>query len=44
MSKTEGPAWGYKLEGGEVVSKIFEDGKLPQGWQDSPAKLKGAKK
>ncbi len=39
-----GPAWGYrKDENGEVESKLFADGKLPRGWQDTPAKLKGAK-
>lgn len=34
-----GPAWGYRA--GEA--KIFEDGKLPKGWVDSPAKVKPAK-
>lgn len=39
-----GPAWGYrKDENGEVEAKLFADGKLPRGWQDTPAKLKGAK-
>lgn len=36
-------AWGYRLKDGEVEGKIFEDGKLPKGWVDSPAKLKPAK-
>lgn len=31
--------WGYSLKDGEIDAKIFE-GKLPQGWKDSPAKLK----
>ena len=35
-----GPAWGYRLKDGELKSKIFEDGKLPKGWHDSPAKVK----
>jgi hypothetical protein len=34
------PKWGYKLVKGEVVGKIFEDGKLPKGWKDSPKGLK----
>lgn len=36
-----GPAWGYRLgDDGDVQSQIFEDGKLPRGWHDTPAKLK----
>ena len=38
---SKGPAWGYKLEDGEVVAQVFSDGELPKGWADSPAKLKG---
>lgn len=38
------PSWGYTLENGEVVGKIFADGKLPKGWVDSPAKVKQPKK
>jgi hypothetical protein len=30
------PAWGYR----EGEAKIFEDGVLPKGWVDSPAKVK----
>lgn len=37
------PAWGYRLKNGEVEARIFEDGKLPRGWVDTPAKLKAAK-
>lgn len=37
-----GPAWGYRLDdAGKVESKLFDDGKMPKGWQDTPAKLKG---
>ena len=32
-----GPAWGYRR--GEA--RIFDDGVLPAGWVDSPAKVKG---
>jgi hypothetical protein len=39
MTAQKGPAWGYKLEDGEVVGKVFPDGKLPRGWKDSPAGL-----
>lgn len=36
-----GPAWGYRLgDDGDVQSQIFDDGKLPRGWHDTPAKLK----
>lgn len=35
------PAWGYKLTDGEVEARLFDDGKLPKGWVDTPAKLKG---
>lgn len=38
--KVTGPAWGYKKQDGETISKLFEDGKLPKGWADSPAKVK----
>lgn len=34
--KKDTRAWGYNAKG---ESKIFEDGKLPQGWEDSPAKF-----
>lgn len=37
--ESKGPAWGYKMVDGEVVSKLFVDG-LPRGWADSPAKVK----
>lgn len=40
MTDKTGPAWGYKMEKGEVVARVFEDGKLPKGWADTPAKLK----
>ncbi|MFV1539458.1 MULTISPECIES: hypothetical protein [unclassified Phaeobacter] len=40
----KGPTWGYKAgPDGEPFGEIFPDGKLPKGWVDSPAKLKGAK-
>lgn len=39
--KTKGPAWGYKKAGDGFESKLFPDGKLPKGWVDSPAKIKG---
>ena len=38
---TKDAVWGYKMTNGEVESKLFKDGKLPQGWKDSPAKCKG---
>jgi len=35
-----GPAWFYrKGKDGAVESKIFEDGKCPRGWKDTPADL-----
>lgn len=43
MSKQTGPAWGYKLVKGAVEAKLFVDGKIPRGWHDTPANLKGAK-
>ena len=34
--------YGYRLgKDGNVEARIFEDGKLPKGWVDTPAKLKG---
>lgn len=30
------PAWGYR----DGEAKIFDDGVLPKGWVDSPAKVK----
>lgn len=39
-SDPTGPAWGYKLIDGEIATKLFEDGKLPRGWKDTPADLK----
>lgn len=39
MSKGTYPAWGYR----EGEAKIFEDGVLPKGWADSPAKVKAGK-
>lgn len=35
------PEWGYRLVDGEVVAKLFPDGRPPRGWADTPAKLKG---
>lgn len=32
--KNEGAAWGYK----DGKAQLFEDGKLPAGWSDTPAK------
>ena len=41
------PTWGYqKGKNGGVDSKIFQlkkGEKLPSGWVDTPAKIKGAK-
>ena len=35
------PTWGYRRgKDGEIESRIFDDGKLPKGWVDSPAKVK----
>lgn len=34
------PAWGYTAKDGVLVSQLFDDGNLPKGWQDSPAKVK----
>lgn len=35
------PTWAYRMgESGEVESRLFEDGKIPKGWHDSPAKVK----
>lgn len=36
--KDTGPAWGYDAKTGEA--KLFEDGKLPKGFVDTPAKVK----
>lgn len=33
------PVWGYRKADDGVESKLFEDGKLPRGWHDSPAKV-----
>lgn len=30
------PAWGYR----DGEAKVFDDGVLPKGWFDSPAKVK----
>ena len=40
MASSKNPTWGYRLKDGEVEAKIFENGKLPSGWVDTPAKLK----
>lgn len=40
MSQKTGPAWGYKVIDGKIVPKLFEDGKLPRGWKDTPAGMK----
>ncbi|WP_155155096.1 hypothetical protein [Curvivirga aplysinae] len=40
--QNKSPAWGYHKD--HPKGKIFEDGKLPQGWVDTPAKLKNADK
>ena len=29
--------WGYKKEGGEVISRLFDGDTLPRGWKDTPA-------
>lgn len=31
------PAWGYRKTDDGFESKLFEDGKLPKGWKDTPA-------
>lgn len=32
------PIWGYyPIKGGGFESRLFQDGKLPKGWKDSPA-------
>lgn len=33
------PVWGYRKGDDGAESKLFEDGKLPRGWHDSPAKV-----
>ena len=34
-----GPTTGYRdAEGGKVERRIFSDGRIPQGWFDTPAK------
>jgi len=40
--KQKVPVWGYRKNGDEVESKVFHttDGKLPNGWKDTPAGLK----
>ena len=39
--KKSDPTWGYrKGDDGEVEAKLFEDGELPKGWHDTPAKVK----
>lgn len=43
MADNTGPAWGYKMENGEVVSKLFPDGLPARGWSDTPANVKKAK-
>ena len=35
--KTAPPCWGYKIENGEVISKLFNEGGRPRGWKDTPA-------
>ncbi len=37
--EAKSPVWGYRK--GEA--QIFDDGVIPAGWVDSPAKVKGAK-
>lgn len=39
MTEGASPAWGYR----EGEAKIFENGVLPKGWVDSPAKVKAGK-
>jgi hypothetical protein len=40
MTQSNGPAWFFRAaEGGEIESRIFEDGIMPDGWVDSPAKI-----
>lgn len=34
------PTWGYRLKDGEIEARVFDNGKLPRGWHDSPAKVK----
>ena len=35
--------WGYRLkDDGEIEAQIFEE--MPEGWEDSPAKCKPAKR
>lgn len=38
---SDGPTWGYRRQGDAVEARIFEDGCLPEGWQDTPAALEG---
>ena len=35
--------WGYRLKNGKIEAKVFDDGKLPKGWKDTPAGLKNVK-
>jgi len=39
--KTLGPKWGYRLKDGKIEARVFENGKLPRGWKDTPAGMKG---
>ena len=36
------PEWGYRKdkETGEIIAKLFPEGRPPRGWADSPAKCK----
>lgn len=43
-AKEASPTWGYKLVDGEVDARLFKDGKLVDGYVDTPAKLKAASK
>lgn len=40
MTDQKAPQWGYRLKGGEVEARLFEQGRPPRGWADSPAKVK----
>jgi hypothetical protein len=35
---TKSPTWAYRPGAGGVESRLFEDGNIPDGWHDSPAK------
>lgn len=42
MAEAKDPCWGYSEEYPD--GKLFEDGEVPKGFVDSPAKVKPKKK